>query len=194
MAGYTKYTAILDACVLYPVTIANILMELAWQGVYTAKWTQEIDNEWIKSLKKNRPDLTDEKIKHRLNNMHKAIPDWEIPNKKYKKLIPALQLPDSNDRHVLAAAIAGHADCIVTKNTKDFPIHRTEEYGVEVLHPDDFILLQLTLNSIESLTVIKYLRARAKNPSLSPAEFIESLDKVELVRTADHLRQAIELI
>lgn len=55
MAGYTKYTAILDACVLYPVTIANILMELAWQGVYTAKWTQEIDNEWIKSLKKKSP-------------------------------------------------------------------------------------------------------------------------------------------
>lgn len=194
MAGYTKYTALLDACVLYPVTIANLLMELAWRGVYAAKWTQEIDTEWIKSLKKDRPDLSDEKIKHRLNNMHKAIPDWEIPSTKYRKIISALVLPDPDDRHVLAAAIAGHADCIVTTNIKDFPVHRTEEYGIEILHPDDFILLQLTLSSIESLTVIKHLRARAKNPPIYAEEFIESLEKVSLVRTAEYLRHAIELI
>ncbi|OIM97772.1 PIN domain-containing protein [Polynucleobacter sp. QLW-P1DATA-2] len=194
MAGYTRYTAVLDACVLYPVTIANVLMELAWQGIYTAKWTDDIDREWVNSLKRDKPDLTDEKIKYRLDHMHKAIPDWQIPNSKYQKLIPALALPDQDDRHVLAAAIAGHADCIVTKNIKDFPIDIVDEHGIEVLHPDDFILLQLTLDSIASLTVIKHLRARAKNPKLTAEQFIESLEKVELVRTAEYLRQALELI
>lgn len=194
MAGYTRYTAVLDACVLYPVTIANILMELAWQGIYTAKWTEDIDREWVNSLKRDKPELTDEKIKYRLDHMHKAIPDWQIPNSKYQKLIPALNLPDQNDRHVLAAAIAGHADCIVTKNIKDFPIENVDEHGIEILHPDDFILLQLTLDPIPALTVIKHLRARAKNPELTAEQFIEALEKVELVRTGEYLRQALELI
>lgn len=194
MAGQTRYTAVLDACVLYPVTIANILMELAWQGIYAAKWTKEIDREWVDALMRDRPDLSDEKIRYRLDNMHRAIPDWEIPISKYKKLIPIIHLPDKNDRHVLAAAIAGHADCIVTKNTKDFPMSAVEEYGIEILHPDDFVLLQITLDSIQSLTVIKHLRARTKNPKLSANEFIESLETVELVRTADYLRQALKLI
>lgn len=133
-------------------------------------------------------------MKYRLDHMHKAIPDWQIPNSKYQKLIPALALPDQDDRHVLAAAIAGHADCMGTKNIKDFPIDVVDEHGIEVLHPDDFILLQLTLDSIASLTVIKHLRARAKNPKLTAEQFIESLEKVELVRTAEYLRQALELI
>lgn len=194
MAGYVRYVAVLDACVLYPVTIANILMELAWQGIYTAKWTKDIDREWVQSLKRDRKDLTEVKVNYRLEQMHKAIPDWEIPRSKYQKLIPALKLPDPNDRHVLAAAIAGHADCIVTKNVRDFPIKLAKENGVEILHPDDFILLQLTLEPIRSLTVVKHLRARKKNPTLTAIQFVEALEKVELVRTAEHLRQAIELI
>ena len=194
MAGQARYTAILDACVLYPVTIANILMELAWQGLYAAKWTKEIDQEWVNALKRDRPDLSDEKIRYRLDNMHRAIPDWEIPISRYKKLIPIIHMPDKNDRHVLAAAITGHADCIVTKNTKDFPVSAVEQYGVEILHPDDFVLLQITLDSIQSLTAIKHLRGRMRKPKLSANEFIESLETVELVRTADYLRQAHELI
>jgi predicted nucleic acid-binding protein len=194
LAGQARYTAILDACVLYPVTIANILMELAWQGLYAAKWTKEIDQEWVNALKRDRPDLSDEKIRYRLDNMHRAIPDWEIPISRYKKLIPIIHLPDKNDRHVLAAAITGHADCIVTKNTKDFPVSAVEQYGVEILHPDDFVLLQITLDSIQSLTAIKHLRGRMRKPKLSANEFIESLETVELVRTADYLRQAHELI
>jgi len=84
MAGYTRYTVVLDACVLYPVTIANVLMEFAWQGIYTAKWTDDIDREWVNSLKRDKPDLTDEKIKYRLDHIHKAILDWQIPNSMYK--------------------------------------------------------------------------------------------------------------
>jgi predicted nucleic acid-binding protein len=169
-------------------------MELAWQGLYAAKWTKEIDQEWVNALKRDRPDLSDEKIRYRLDNMHRAIPDWEIPISRYKKLIPIIHLPDKNDRHVLAAAITGHADCIVTKNTKDFPVSAVEQYGVEILHPDDFVLLQITLDSIQSLTAIKHLRGRMRKPKLSANEFIESLETVELVRTADYLRQAHELI
>ena len=68
MAGQTRYTAVLDACVLYPVTIANILMELAWQGIYAAKWTKEIDREWVDALMRDRP----ESKTVRIATMHRA--------------------------------------------------------------------------------------------------------------------------
>jgi predicted nucleic acid-binding protein len=121
MAGTAKYTAVLDACVLYPVTIADILIQLAIEGLFTAKWSTDIDREWTTSLKKDRPDLTDEQINYRQQNLHKAILDWEIDQSKYQYLIANLTLPDLNDRHVLAAAIIGQADCIITSNLKDFP-------------------------------------------------------------------------
>ena len=94
MAGTAKYTAVLDACVLYPVTIADILIQLSIEGLFTAKWSADIDREWTTSLKKDRPDLTDEQITYRQQNLHNAIPDWEIDQDKYQYLIANLTLPD----------------------------------------------------------------------------------------------------
>ena len=194
MAGTAKYTAVLDACVLYPVTIADILIQLAIEGLFTAKWSADIDREWTTSLKKDRPDLTDEQINYRQQNLHKAIPDWEIDQAKYQYLITNLTLPDLNDRHVLAAAIIGQADCIITSNLKDFPSDTLEIHGVEVIHPDEFIPLQLTLEPFHALTAIKHVRARFKNPPFTPEEFLRRLERASLVSTAAWLADAIELI
>jgi predicted nucleic acid-binding protein len=131
MVFRTRFTALLDACVLYPVTIANLLIEFAWQEAYSARWTKHIDDEWTRSLLRDRPDISLNKVKYRLLKMHQAIPDWEIKKSSYQKLISSLQLPDPDDRHVLAAAIAGDVDFILTKNIKDFPSKTLEKYGKE---------------------------------------------------------------
>ncbi len=68
MAGNTKYTVVLDACVLYSVIITDALMSIAVKGLYAAKWTKKIEKEWISSLEKNRPDL-----KGRLGTVDKSI-------------------------------------------------------------------------------------------------------------------------
>ncbi len=141
MVFRTRFTALLDACVLYPVTIANLLIEFAWQEAYSARWTKHIDDEWTRSLLRDRPDISLNKVKYRLLKMHQAIPDWEIKKSSYQKLISSLQLPDPDDRHVLAAAIAGDVDFILTKNIKDFPSKTLEKYGIKTLHPDDFVML-----------------------------------------------------
>lgn len=57
-----------------------------------------------------------------------------------------MPLPDKEDRHVLAAAIAGHADCIVTFNLRDFHGEALARHDIEALHPDDFIMNQLQLH------------------------------------------------
>ena len=57
----------------------------------------------------------------------------------YHELIPALDLPDPDDRHVVAAAIVANVDVIVTFNLRDFPRDKLKKYGIEAQHPDDFI-------------------------------------------------------
>ncbi|WP_246327050.1 hypothetical protein [Burkholderia guangdongensis] len=57
MAGYARYTALLDACVLFPLAITDALMSLATAGLYAAKWTRQIEQEWIAALEEQRPDL-----------------------------------------------------------------------------------------------------------------------------------------
>ena len=72
--------------------------------------------------------------------MNEAVLDCLVEN--YQTLEAGLELPDENDRHVLAAAIRSGADAIVTTNLRDFPLIEASKYDVEVLHPDDFLHFQ----------------------------------------------------
>jgi hypothetical protein len=123
-----------------------------------------------------------------------ALPDWEVEAEKYQSLIEAIKLPDINDRHVLAAAIAGHADSIVTFNIKDFPSDVLDQYDIEAIHPDDFICLQLDLIPYQALTAIKHIRLRLKKPPYSAQELLDSYERAGLTSTVTKLKDAIELI
>jgi hypothetical protein len=94
-------------------------MHLALTGVFRAKWSSDVHEEWIRNLLKNRPDLTREKLERTRQLMDKAAPDALVTG--YQHLIPGLLLPDKDDRHVLAAAIRCGASLIVTCNLEDFP-------------------------------------------------------------------------
>ena len=109
MAGHVRYTALLDACVLFPVAVADALMSLATAGLFAAKWTTQIEEEWIKSLEDWRPELKG-KLEDRRMLMREVVPDWEVPPAGWQALVACINLPDPNDHHVLAAAIAGHAE------------------------------------------------------------------------------------
>ncbi|GAB3732421.1 PIN domain-containing protein [Silanimonas algicola] len=194
MAGHARYTAVLDACVLYPVSVADALISFAVAQLYAAKWTVEIEGEWIRNLAKNRPDLHVEKLERRRDLMRDAIPDWEVPIRSYGALVSGLSLPDPRDVHVLAAAIAGHADCIVTINIKDFPADVLEAHGLCALHPDDFLIAQMDLDPIIALATMKEMRSRSKNPPLSPDEFAAAFERNGMVLMAERLREAAELI
>ena len=192
MAGSTTYTAVLDACVLYPAPLRDILLSLADAGLFHARWTLDIQDEWTRNLLNNRPDLNAEQLRATHERMIAAIPDCLIT--RYEPLIAGLSLPDANDCHVLAAAITGHADVIVTLNLKDFPADTLANYNLEAQHPDDFVMNQLELREYEALAAIKRMRARLRNPPRTPEEFIETLERSGLVQTARRLRQRVELI
>ena len=183
----------LDACVLYPVSVADALISLAVAGLYAAKWTAQIEDEWVRNLELKRPELCG-RLSIRRDQMRLAVPDWEIPTAAWQVLAPCLSLPDPDDVHVLAAAIAGHADCIVTANLKHFPDAVLRPYGIEAVHPDDFLVAQLDLDEFTALAAFRDMRERKKNPTLNPEEFAHALERNGLVVTASRLRLAAALI
>ena len=192
MAGFRTYTAVLDACVLYPASLRDLLLSLAVNGIYHARWTHDIQEEWIRNVVEKRPELDATKLRRTQTVMNAAIDDCLIEG--YHSLIDSLELPDKNDRHVLAAAIIGHADAIVTFNLKDFPERVVSQFGIEVLHPDDFVMLQYDLKQLDVLAAVKAMRARLKNPPKSVAQFLEKLELQGLPQTYLELKKASDLI
>ena len=192
MAGPSRYTAFLDACVLYPAPIRDVLFTLHAKHFFAVKWTTRVEEEWVTNLLKDRRDLDPGRVRATCEKMRSAAPDWEVLN--YEPLIEGLNLPDQDDRHILAASIRGHADCIVTANTKDFPKDYVGQFDIEVFHPDDFLMLQLELDSLKALKAIKALRLRLRKPAMEPAAYVANLAAVGLTRTAAFLTDAIELL
>ena len=193
MAGHARYTALLDACVLYPLAMTDALMSLATAGFFSAKWTTKIEEEWIGAIEQNRPDLVG-RLDVRKDSMREAIPDWEVPESAWMQLAHKLELPDPEDTHVLAAAIAGHADCIVTSNLQDFPAAVLDGFGIEAIDPDTFIINQWDLDPVNAISAFKRMRARRKKPNSSPSDFADALEIGGLPSTAERLRAAAELI
>lgn len=134
---HSAFTAVYDACVLYPAPLRDFLMWLALSGRFRAKWSMEIHNEWKRNLLKNRPDLTIEQLNRTSELMDVAVPDACVTG--YEELIAGLTLPDADDRHVLAAAIRCDASVIVTFNRKDFPCSALGVYDIEAQHRDEFV-------------------------------------------------------
>lgn len=192
MAGFRTYTTVLDACVLYPGTLRDLMLSIAFEGVYHARWSDDIHDEWIRNLLKNRPDLNAEKLNSIRVQMDKSIDDCLIYG--YQPIIDVLSLPDPDDRHVLAAAVIGHADAIVTFNKKDFPESELSKFGIEVLHPDDFLISQYDLNTTKLLKAVKSMRSRRKKPPQTAQEFIDILERQGLPQFCSALRDAEYLI
>jgi hypothetical protein len=124
--------------------------------------------------------------------VEEAVPDANVSG--YEGLIETLILPDPDDRHVLAAAIVGRADVIVTANLRDFPAAALAPFSIEVQHPDEFIAHVLTLAPSLALAAIREMRERLRNPPYTPDEFSALLARVGLPLTVGILRASIGLI
>jgi hypothetical protein len=193
MAGHASYTALLDACVLFLVAVCDSLLSVAATGLYAAKWTRQIEAEWMRSLeaKQGKPPGTYAK---RRDAMREAVPDWEVAEDAWSRIAPGLQLPDAQDVHVLAAAIAGHVDCIVTANLKDFADAAVAPFGIQAIHPDQFLVAQFDLDPMSVIAASKQQRARLQNPADTPHAFADALERNALVLTAQRMREAAALI
>jgi len=176
--------------VLYSATLRDSLMWLSQTDLFKARWTDDIHREWITALVKQGHDPV--KLERIRELMDRHVLDAKIVG--YETLIPALELPDPNDRHVLAAAIRSNADAIVTFNLKDFPKEALSPYDVEVIHPDDFIVYQIEFSPERTCDAFKRQRTTKSRPPLSVEDMLHQLRRCGLPQTAQALEQYRTLI
>ena len=184
----SQFTVIYDANVFYPAPLRDLLLRLAGTGLFRARWSSQIRDEWTRNLLANRPELLAEKIQRTADLVDRSVQDCLVVG--YEQLIPCIQgMPDPNDRHVLAAAMKCGAELIVTFNLKDFPPAVLEAYDVEAIHPDDFIADVLDLNLSSCLQAVCEMRASLRNPPRTQDELLATLRKQQLPQTVKCLER-----
>lgn len=179
------FTAFLDANVLYPAELRSFLMYLAVPGIYRAKWSAEVHEEWMSNLLLNRTDLIRDKLERTRELMDSHVPDALVTG--YQNLVAGLNLPDANDRHVLAAAIRGKASVIITNNVQDFPASELKMYDIEAQTPDEFITHLIHLYPAEVLQAAEDHRKSLKNPPKTISDYLASLSRQGLVEAVTNL-------
>ena len=183
------YAALLDACVLVPVALADTLLRVAECNLYRPLWSQRIIDEALSALHRVHPEIPAPQFVDRFDQMNAAFEDALVAG--WERLENQLVLPDPNDRHVLAAAIRGSAAVIVTNNTRDFPKELLPEFDIEVTEADQFLLDQLDLAPQVVATVIREQAGDTRSPSLSPQDLLSRLALASVPTFVDEVRRLL---
>jgi predicted nucleic acid-binding protein len=182
-----SFIVVYDANVLYPNTLRDLLIRIAQQPhLVQAKWTGKILDEMLSALRRNRPDVGEEKAERLRERMNAAVRDCLVEG--YEPLIEVLELPDPDDRHVLAAAIKVNAQLIVTRNQKHFPPKSLAEWGVRPKAPDDFVRDVLDLDPQAVWACIQQIVDSRKRHPVTIDDVLGQLERDGLVASAAALR------
>lgn len=187
MVHSTRFTCVLDTCVIYPIDIRDLLLWFAYFDLYRPKWSHAIFDELYNvMIEKGMPD---EKAKKQIERINTAFPDAMVNN--YEELIEKLSLPDKKDCHVLAAAIKSDANLIVTNNLKDFDNAYLSKFGLCAKNADDFITDTIDLNTKLAKEAFTTMVAHRTNPSLDEYQVLDILRNRGLKNSADYLHSLI---
>jgi predicted nucleic acid-binding protein len=151
----------LDTCVLLKSYLSDTLLSIAETGAYRPLWSSMVMSELERNLA--RRGLDQKQVAHRLDRMNFAYPDAAVTG--YEAMISDMA-NDPKDRHVLAAAVRGGTEVLVTENLRDFPADAVRPYGIEVISQDAFLL---ELLDVRPADVLGALRAKPPAIAASPA-------------------------
>jgi predicted nucleic acid-binding protein len=180
-----SFTVVYDACVLYPATLRDLLIELATTKLFDARWSNLIHDEWMRNVLENKPHLQHRQLERTRTLMDKAVPGSLVTG--FEERIATLELPDPDDRHVLAVALQSEATAIITFNLSDFPDRILQPLGVEAVHPDEFVMRLLGQDALRVVQAIRATRTRLRLPPRGVEEHLERLERQGLVRTVAQL-------
>ncbi len=185
-----RFTALLDTNVLAGALTRNILLSLAEAEFFRPRWSAEILDEFVRQFERRFGD-PDGAARQRAM-MERAFPEALVAD--YGGFIDTLDLPDPDDRHVLAAAIQTKAAVIVTENSGDFPAEVLARYDIEAVGADDFIADILDLAGSEAVAALRLMRERFQNPAITPGSLIRKIEQRGLTQTADLLTAYEDLL
>ncbi len=165
---------VLDACVLFPGSLRDILLRAAEVDLYRLCLTDQILEEMRRNLVE-KEQMTKAQGQYLVQEIKKSFSDaFEI---EHISLIPDMPV-NEKDRHVLAAAVASESQFIVTANLKDFPQRLLERFEIKALSADDFLVYQFSQDRETIINIVKEHTSSSKNPPLSLQEVLGRLKKV----------------
>ena len=178
------FAVVLDTCVLYPAHLRDTLLRLAERDLYRPLWSADI----VEELRRNLSVIAPGAVDHLLDQMAAAFPEAEVDG--HRPLIDGLTC-DPKDRHVLAAAVRADADAVVTFNVDDFPEASLAPFGVEVLHPDAFLLDLLDLAPGLVLGARSDQAAANRRAPKTVADLLDALARAGAAAFADEVRRRV---
>jgi predicted nucleic acid-binding protein len=180
------FDATYDACVLHPAGLRDLLVRLATTDLFRAHWSTDILDEMVRSIIRRHPNLTEKQLDRTRTLMCQAVADCLVTG--YEPLINGIDLPDPDDRHVLAAAIKSGSQVIVTENLTDFPADVLEQYDIEAQTPDVFVLHLIDLSPTTVSGAIETQADALRHPPFTVDELFDRLARSGLPRSVAALR------
>lgn len=184
------FTVVYDACVLHPAILRDLLIRIGNSGIVRTRWSERILDECFRSILARRPDLDEAALSRTRTLMCIAVPDCIVSH--FDDLETSFDLPDDNDRHVLAAAIRANAQAIITFNLRDFPDHVLERYDVEAKHPDEFVLDSIDIAPAAIARCVTEQVSTYRSPAMTMDELPDALRTVGLIRSVARLRELLQ--
>ena len=181
--------AVLDANVLYPAPVRDFILHIAFLSVFQPKWSDQIQEEWIRSLLKNRPDIRRSDLTKTSTWMDMVFPDARTKVDHAQQ--SNIDIPDKDDIHVVKAALNSGANYIISFNLKDFPKHILKEYGVQAIHPDDFLCGLIDQVPKVVLNAFNNQVSTLKNPPKTSDEVLIALKKCGLLNTVKRVKDLL---
>lgn len=178
------FPAFLDTCVLLKAYLCDTVLSLAEAGAFRPLWSAGVLEELERNLYKL--GLGKAAVTHRLDEMRRSFPDAEVRG--YETLTATMTC-DPKDRHVLAAAVRGDAEVLVTINGKDFPESSTTPYDIAVLHPDDFLLDQLDLYPAVTIGALHTQVSGYRTPAMTVEELLGYLARNDAPKFATEVQR-----
>ena len=169
----------LDTCVIYPPVLRSILLGAARAGLYQPLWSERILEEWARASVKTGSEA---EVRAEAGAMRAVFPAAMVGAR--PGLESRLHLPDENDIHVLATAIAGGADAILTFNAQDFPRHVLASEGLERRDPDGFLWELWSKHPQAMETILTRVQEDASRLAGAPVSLRSLLKRLRLNRLA----------
>jgi predicted nucleic acid-binding protein len=180
-----------DANVLYSRVLRDYLLYAADEEIIAITWSREVLDEATEPLAANVPGFTAESSARLVNAMNQAFPYAEVePTPEQDEKLAGLALPDEDDRHVLAAAIAAEATVLCTANTKDFPETVVTPLGIEIMSPD--LLLSALIAEYPSPILAVHATAVAKLRGATDASTLAALQRAGAPNAAEGMTRLLE--
>lgn len=168
-----RFAAFLDACVIVPLAPCDTMLRMADAGAFRPLWSRKVLDEALSALERIHPDVDPSRFRSRFRSMNEAFDDALVEG--WEPLTAGIELPDPDDAHIVAAALLGRADVIVTENTKHFPDSAIAPLGLEAIRTDEFLLDQFDLLPAAACRIVTEQSAAMRRP---PVEINQLLDRL----------------